>query len=217
MKHLLQLVHFLLKRSSSCFRKVPLASESLLSLSSSGTSPVTSQQTPSPSSVTSPLLSSPSNSLSYIATFPQSASMAGVFSIRDAAQPAVAPVSALGKARNGTHKASRSSKDMEDAGAGSKKRKNSSYSSSSSFSSSSLFPTVDNHKRNGSSYHPTLQGSGATTAASPARKKGLGRGGSGLWSSGEDWLSRTDGSQSHNSQNRWVQSCWNFRQALKLM
>ncbi|XP_074482335.1 ataxin-7-like protein 1 isoform X2 [Sebastes fasciatus] len=55
-------------------------------------------------------------------------------------------------------------------------------------------------RRNGSSYHPTLQGSGGT-AANPARKKGLGRGASGLWSGGQDWLSRADGSQSHNSQN----------------
>lgn len=201
--------HFSFKRSFSYFRKVPLAAESLLSLSSSGTSPVTSQQTPSPTSVTSPLLSSPSSSLSYTATFPQSASMAGVFSIRDATQ-SVAPVPALGKARNGTHKASRPPKDMEDSVAGSKKRKNSTYSSSSSFSSSAVFPTVDNHKRNGSSYHPTLQGSGGT-AATPARKTGLGRGGSGVWSSGEDWLSRADGSQSHNSQNRWVQGCLKFR------
>ncbi|XP_070848361.1 ataxin-7-like protein 1 isoform X2 [Chaetodon trifascialis] len=183
--------------NAQMWRKVPLASESV---SSSGTSPVTSQQTPSPTSVASPLLSSPSNSLSYTATFPQSASMAGVFSIRDAAQ-LVVPVSALGKARNSTHKASRPSKDMEDSVVGYKKRKNSSYSSSSSSSfSSSLFPTVDNHKRNGSSYHPTLQGSGGT-AATPARKMGLGHGGNGLWSGGEDWLSRADGSQSHNSQN----------------
>ncbi|XP_039647939.1 ataxin-7-like protein 1 isoform X2 [Perca fluviatilis] len=187
--------------NAQMWRKVPLAAESLLSLSSSGTSPVTSQQTPPPTSVTSPPLSSPSNSLSYTATFPQSASIAGVFSIRDAPQH-VAPVSALGKARNGTHKASRPSKDMVDSVVGSKRRKNSSYSSS--FSPSSLFPTVDNQKRNGSSYHPRLQGSGgaAATAATPARKKGLGHRGSRLWSSGEDWLSRADGSQSHNSQNR---------------
>lgn len=190
-------MHFPLKSSSSCFRKVPLAAESL-SLSSSGTSPVTSQRTPSPTSVTSPLLSSPSSCLSY--TFPQSASTAGVFSIRDAAQP-VAPVSALGKARNGTHKASRPSKDVEDSVVGSKRRKNSSLSSSSSFSSSSLL-TVDNHKRNGSSYHPTLQGAGGT-AMTAARKKGLGRGESGVWGGREDWSSRSEGSQSHNSQNRW--------------
>ncbi|XP_059181838.1 ataxin-7-like protein 1 isoform X1 [Centropristis striata] len=185
--------------NAQMWRKVPLAAESLLSFSSSGPSPVSSQQTPPPTSATSPLLSSPSNSLSYTATFPQSAAMAGVFSIRDAAQP-VAPVSSLGKARNGVHKASRPSKDTDDSVVGSKRRKNSSYSSSSSFSPSSLFPTVDNHKRNDSSYHPTLQGSGGA-AVTAARKKGLGRGGSGLWSSGEDWLSRTDGAQSHNLQN----------------
>ncbi|KAL7370898.1 hypothetical protein ABVT39_013744 [Epinephelus coioides] len=185
--------------NAQMWRKVPLAAESLHSLSSSSTSPLTSQQTPSPTSITSPLLSSPSNSFSYTTMFPQSASMAGVFSIRDAPQP-IAPVSAPGKARNGTHKASRPSKDTEDSVVGSKRRKNSSYSSSSSFSPS-LFPTVDSHKRNGSSHHPTLQGSGGA-AATAARKKGLGRGGSGLWSGAEDWLSRADGSQSHNSQNR---------------
>ncbi|XP_032361713.1 ataxin-7-like protein 1 [Etheostoma spectabile] len=171
--------------NAQMWRKVPLAAET--------------QQTPPPTSVTSPPLSYPSNSLSYTATFPQSASIAGVFSIRDAPQP-VAPVSALGKARNGTHKASRPSKDMVDSVVGSKRRTNSSYPSS--FSPSSLFPTVDNHKRNGSSYHPRLQGSGgAATAATPARKKGLGHRGSRLWSSGEDWPSRADVSQSHNSQN----------------
>ncbi|XP_068442892.1 ataxin-7-like protein 1 isoform X1 [Clinocottus analis] len=178
------------------WRKVPLAAES--SLSSCGSSPVTLQQTPSPSSITSSHLSSPFNSLSYPATFPQSASMAGMFSIRDAPQP-ITPVSALGKARNGTHKASRPSKDMEDSVVGSKRRINSSHASSSSFSPS-LFPTVDNVRRNGSSYHPTLQGSGGM-AANPARKRG---GGIGLWSGGEDWLSRGDGSQSHNSQNSRV-------------
>lgn len=180
---------------------MPLASESLLSLSSTGTSPVTSQHAPSPASVTTPLLSSPSNSLLYTATFPQSTSTAGVLSIRGATQP-VPPVSTLVKFRNGTHKASRPSKDMEDSVVGSKKRKNSSYSSS--FSSSYLFPTVDNLKRNGSSYHTTLQGSGGA-AATPARKKGFGHGGSGLWSSGEDWLSKAEGSQGHSSQNRLVQ------------
>ncbi|XP_054480776.1 ataxin-7-like protein 1 isoform X1 [Anoplopoma fimbria] len=182
--------------NAQMWRKVPLAAESLLSLSSSGTSPVASQQAPSPSSVTSPLLSSPSNSLSYPAAFPKSASMPGTFSIRDAPQP-VAPVSALGKARNGTLKASRPSKDTEDSAVASQRRKNSSHPSSSSFSPSSLFPTVDTVRRNGSVCHPTLQGSPAT-AANPARKKG---GASGLWSGGEDWLSRADRSQSHNSQN----------------
>ena len=187
---------------------MPLAAESLFSLPSSGTSSFTSQQAhpPSPTSITSPVISSTSSTFSYTATFPQSAPKAGVFSIRDAQQP-LAQATAPGKARNGTHKASRPSKEIEDSVVGSKKKKNT---SSTSFSMSSpLFPTVDNHKRNGSSYHPPLQGAGGT-AATPARKKGLGRGGSGrggtgLWSSGEDWLSRADGSQSHNSQNRWVQ------------
>ncbi|KAK1906272.1 Ataxin-7-like protein 1 [Dissostichus eleginoides] len=86
------------------------------------------------------------------------------------------------RARNGTHKAPRSSKDTEDSGA--KRRKN----------ASSFFPTVDNLSRNGSSHHPTLQSSGASAAG---RKKGLGRGG--MWSGGEDWLSGGDGSESYNS------------------
>ncbi|KAM3587928.1 uncharacterized protein V6R79_017462 [Siganus canaliculatus] len=188
--------------NAQMWRKVPLASESVLSLSSSSTTPITSHQTPPPTPVSSPPLSSPSNSLFYTATFPQSTSTGRVFSIRDAAQP-TAPVSSPAKARNGTHKASRLSKDLEDSVAGSKTRKNpscsfSSFSSSSS--SSSLYPSVDNLKRNGSSYHPTLQSSGAT-AATIARKKGPGGGGSGLWSSGEDWLSKAGGSQSHSSQS----------------
>ncbi|XP_026182534.1 ataxin-7-like protein 1 [Mastacembelus armatus] len=193
--------------NAQMWRKVPLAAESLLSLSSSGTSPVTSQQSPSPTSITSPLLTSPSNSLSYTATFPQSASTCGVFSIRDAPQP-LAPITTTGKARNGTHKASRTSKDLQDSAVGSKKRKNSSSSLTSSTTAttttttttSSLFLTVDNHKKNGNSYHSTLQDSGGTVA-STARKKGLERGGSGLWRSGDDWLSRSDWSQSHNSHN----------------
>lgn len=185
--------------NAQMWRKVPLAAESLLS--PSGTSSIaSSQQAPSPTSAPSPHLSSPtSNCLSYTATFPQTASTVGVFNIRDSPQPHT-QVFTLGKARNGTHKASRPSKETEDPVVGSKRRKNSSYSSS-SLSSSSLFPTVDNHKRNGSSFHSTLQSSGGT-AASPAKKKGLGgRGDTGLWSGSEDWLSRTDGSQSHNSQN----------------
>ncbi|XP_072233188.1 ataxin-7-like protein 1 isoform X1 [Leuresthes tenuis] len=183
--------------NSQMWRKVPLAAESLPSLSPSGTS-ATSQQTPSPTIVTSPLLTSPSNSLSYTAMFPQSASTTGMFNVRESPQPS-AQVFALGKARNSTHKASRPSKDTEDAVVGPKKRKNSSHSTS-SLSSSSSFPIVENHKRNGSSFHPALQGAGVTPA-SPARKKGPSRGDSGIFSSANDWLSRPDGSQSHNSQN----------------
>ncbi|XP_047430548.1 ataxin-7-like protein 1 isoform X2 [Mugil cephalus] len=175
--------------NAQMWRKVPLAADSLLS--PSGTSSTALQQASSP---TSPLF----NSQSYTAMFPQSASTAGVFSIRESPQHQ-AQVFALAKSRNGTHKGSRPSKDTEDPAGGSKKRKDSSVSSS-SLSSSSLFPPVDNHKRNGSSFHPTLQGSGGTTAP-PARKKGLSRGDSGLWSGSEEWLSRADGSQSHNSHN----------------
>ncbi|XP_034018898.1 ataxin-7-like protein 1 isoform X1 [Thalassophryne amazonica] len=178
--------------NAQMWRKVPLAAESLLALSSSTSSTTSQQALPlSPTSVAPPLISTPSSLFTYTATFPQSASMAGVFNIRDSPQP-LAPVSTPGRARNGPHKASRQSKETEDSLAGCKKRKN----SSTSFSSS-LFPPVDNHKRNGSSYNPGPGG----TAANPAQKKGLGRGGSSLWSRREDWLSRADGSQSQNSHN----------------
>lgn len=175
---------------SLCFRKVPLAPESLLSQSSSGTSPITSQPPPSLASITSPS-SSPANSLFFTATFPQSAAAAGVLSIRAAAQPAP---SAPGKSRNGAHRASRPPKDAEDTIAGSKKRKNNSV-----VPPSYLFPSPDNHKKNGSSFHPTPQGSGGAAAVTPARKKELG--GGGLWNR-ESLMSKAEGSQSHNSQYR---------------
>ncbi|KAM4711709.1 uncharacterized protein atxn7l1 isoform 1-T1 [Anableps anableps] len=182
--------------NAQMWRKVPLAAESLPSLSTSVASSVTVQQAPSPASIASPVLSSTSTTLTYTATFPHSASAAGVFSVRDSPQPHGLAF-AQGKARNSSHKASRSSKDTDVPVAGPKKRKNSSHSSS-SFSPSSL-QTVDVHKRNGSSFHPTLQGFGVT-GASPAKNKGP-RGGSGLLSSSDNWLSRADGSQSHNTQN----------------
>lgn len=180
--------------NAQMWRKVPLAAESLPSLSTSVTSSATKQQTLPPSSVASPVLPSPSNSLTYTATFPQSASTAGVFNVRDSPQPHGLAL-AQRKARGSSHKASRSSKDSDVPTAAQKKRKNSSHSS---FSPSS-FQTVDVHKRNGSSFHPTLQGFGVTKA-SQAKNKGP-RGGSGLLSSSNDWLSRADGSQSHNTQN----------------
>lgn len=166
-------------------RKVPLAAESLVS---SGTS-VTSHQTlpPSPMSVSSPLFAS-----SCGPTSPPSAP--SLLAIRDPPQLLTA-VSALGRARNGTLKASRPSKEMEDSVMGFKKRKTPSFSSSS-------FPAVDNHKRNGSSYHPTSQASGGPAAA-PSRKKGLVREGNGLWSASDNWLSRADASPSLNSPNRY--------------
>uniref|UniRef100_A0A1A7YLV1 Ataxin 7-like 1 n=1 Tax=Iconisemion striatum TaxID=60296 RepID=A0A1A7YLV1_9TELE len=179
--------------NAQMWRKVPLAAESLPSPSLSGTS---SQQVPSPIAASSPTFSSPSNT--YTATFPQSASTAGVFNVRESPQPRTPSLSS-GKARNGSHKASRPSKDSEDPIIGLKRRKNPSHSSTSS-SPSSLFQAVDDHKRNGGSFHSPLQGLGVA-AASPARKKGAGHGDSGLLSCSDDWLSRVDGSQSHNSQN----------------
>lgn len=171
-----------------CCRKVPLAAESL----HSGTSSAASQQTHPPSGH-SPLTTPAPSSNSYTATFPRSA---GVFSIRDAPQSQTQS-SVLGKAGNGTHKSSRPSKVSEDSLVGSKRRRNSSF-----YSLSSSFPAVDNHKRNGNGHH-LLQSLGSTVAT-PARKKELGGGGSGLWSGGDGWLSRGDSSQSFNSQNRLV-------------
>ncbi|KAM6895853.1 ataxin-7-like protein 1 isoform 1-T1 [Xenentodon cancila] len=181
--------------NAQMWRKVPLAAESQPSLYPSGTSSVTTQQTPSPASLTSPLVTSPSNSLSYTATFSQSASTVGMFNIRDSPQPHN-QVSTLGKARNNTHKTSRPSKETEDPAVGAKKKKNSSHSS---FLPSSSFQTVDNYKRNFSSFHSTLQSSGVM-AASTNKKKRHSRGDGGSLSSSDDWLSRADGPQS-NSQN----------------
>ncbi|KAL6116859.1 atxn7l1 [Pungitius sinensis] len=175
--------------NAQMWRKVPLAPESLVSLSSSGTSPDASPQTPSP--VTASHLRPPSNSFSRPAAFPPGASVAGALGIRDAPR-LVAPVSSLVKARNGTHRANRPSKESEDCVAGSRRRKNSSHPSSSSSSFSSLPLTVDNVRRNGASCHPTLHASGRAAG----RKSG---GGSGLWSGGEHWSSRPEGPQSHNS------------------
>lgn len=171
--------------SSPCFRKVPLAPESLLPLPSSGSSPVSSLAPPPLASVTAPV-STPSNSLFYTASFPQSASAAGAFS----AQP-----SAPARPRNGAPRAGRPPKDAEDAMAASKKRRNNSCAAA--FPPPFLFPSADDQKRNGGGggYHGAPQGSGT-----PAGKKGAG--GAGLWSSREDFLSKTEGSQTHSSQYR---------------
>ncbi|XP_008314009.1 ataxin-7-like protein 1 [Cynoglossus semilaevis] len=175
--------------NAQMWRKVPLAAESHTPLSPSSTSSVTPQLTSSPTSVFLPSDSSP-----HTATFPQSTSTTGLFSIRDAAHT---PIS--GKARNGAHKTGRSPKGKEeDTEVGTKKRKNSSHISASLSSHSSLYLTVDNHKKNGNSYHPTIPVSGGA-AASPAMRKTLGR--EGLWHSGDDWPSRSEGSQSFNSQS----------------
>ncbi|XP_077957974.1 ataxin-7-like protein 1 isoform X2 [Gasterosteus aculeatus] len=178
--------------SAQMWRKVPLAPESLVSLSSSGTSPDASPQTPSPSPATASHIRPPSNSLSRPAAFPPGTSTVGTLGVRDAAR-LVAPVSAPVKAHNGTRRDSWPSKDSEDCVSGSKRRKPPSHPSS-SFSPSSLPPTVDNVRRNGASHQPTLHASGRAED----RKRG---GATGLWSGGEDWLSRADRPQSHNSQS----------------
>ncbi|XP_021176263.2 ataxin-7-like protein 1 isoform X1 [Fundulus heteroclitus] len=177
--------------NAQMWRKVPLAAESLPSLSTSSPASVPVQPAPSP------VLSSPSSALTYTAAFPQSASAAGAFNVRDSPTPR-RPALAQGRARNGSPKASRPPKDSDPVPlAGPKKRKNSSHPSSSV--SPSSFQTVDVHKRNGSSFHPTLQGFGVTRP-SPGKNKGP-RGGGGLLSSSDDRLSSADGSQSHNAQN----------------
>uniref|UniRef100_A0A8C6SEY1 Ataxin-7-like protein 1 n=1 Tax=Neogobius melanostomus TaxID=47308 RepID=A0A8C6SEY1_9GOBI len=168
--------------NSQMWRKVPLAAESLQS--PSGFSSSQHFHPPSPLSGSSPVSTPPTNC--YTATFPQTT---GLFSIRDA--PLSHTQTALGKAGNGTHKSSRSSKVTEDSSVGSKKRRNNTF-----YPFSSLFPAIDDHKRNGNSHHAPLQGGGGTVAT-PARRKELGAGGGGLWSSAESWMSRADGS--HNS------------------
>ncbi|XP_072310982.1 ataxin-7-like protein 1 isoform X2 [Eucyclogobius newberryi] len=170
--------------NSQMWRKVPLAAESLQTRSCSSAS--LSQQPyppPSPVSGSSPVSTPPSNS--FTAAFPQTT---GVFNMRDA--PLSHTQTAPDKAGNGVHKLSRQSKVTEDSLVGSKKRKNSTF-----HSFFSLLPSVDNHKRNGSSHHPTLQGAGGTVAT-PARRKVLGGGGGGLWSGAEGWMSKAGGTPS---------------------
>ncbi|XP_028306719.1 ataxin-7-like protein 1 isoform X1 [Gouania willdenowi] len=166
--------------NAQMWKKVPPASESLLSSSSSS----------SPASLTSP----PYTSLSYTAAFPQSSSTAGLFHIRDSPQ---AHANLLGKARTGPPKPPRTPRNSEESAIGAKKRKT----PSPLFSSSTLFPVVNHHKKNGNSFHPALHGS-EKLGSSPSRKKGLVRGDAGLWNSSEDWLNRADGSQNHNTHNR---------------
>ncbi|XP_054655970.1 ataxin-7-like protein 1 isoform X2 [Dunckerocampus dactyliophorus] len=168
--------------NAQMWRKVPLAAESLPSHSPSDASSGASQQAhpPSPTPDACPFLTSSSGSVSCSISQPAPAG----FTFRDA------HVSTLGVSRHGTHKAGRLPKEREDSIAGTDIRKNSSCS----------FPTVDTHKRNGSSYHPTLQKSGGP-AATLARKKGHGPEGNGLWSYSDHWLTRTEGSHSRNSRD----------------
>lgn len=164
--------------NSQMWRKVPLAAESLQCPSGSSSASSQPPCPPSPLSGSSPV----STTNCYTATFPQTT---GVFSIRDA--PLSHTQTAMGKAGNGTNKSCRPPKVTEDSSVGSKKRKNSFY------SFSSLFPAIDNHKTNGNSHPPTLQGGGAA----PVRRRELGGEGGGQWSSPDSWMHRAGGN--HNS------------------
>ncbi|XP_061922568.1 ataxin-7-like protein 1 isoform X1 [Entelurus aequoreus] len=156
--------------NAQMWRKVPLAAESLPSASPSGTS-----QQAHPPSPKSDTFTSTSNSVSCGVSL----SAPGGVTFRDA------HVSTLAVSRHSAHRASRLTKEREGADV----RKNPSCS----------FPTVDTHKRNGTSYHPTQQRSGGP-AATPARKKGHGPEGNGLWSYSDHWLTR-EGSHSHSSRD----------------
>ncbi|XP_061662658.1 ataxin-7-like protein 1 [Syngnathoides biaculeatus] len=165
--------------NAQMWRKVPLAAESLASLSPSG---VTSQRAalPSPASDTRLPLTASSGSVSCGTSFPHPASLPRSLTFRDTPQP----VSTLGASQHSAHRAGRSTKEREDSFAGAK-RKYSSYSCS---------------FRNWTSNHPPSQGSGGPDAT-PARKKGHGREGNGLWSYSDHWLSKADCSRGHNSNN----------------
>ncbi|XP_061770298.1 ataxin-7-like protein 1 isoform X3 [Nerophis ophidion] len=161
--------------NAQMWRKVPLAAESLPSASPSGTSQLA--HPPSPKSDT---FTSTSNPVSCGVSL----SAPGGLTFKDA------HLSTLGVSRHAAHKVSRLTKEREDSRLGADVRKNSSCS----------FPTVDTHKRNGTSYHPTQQRSGGP-GATPARKKGHGPEGNGLWSYSDRWLTRAEGSHSRSSRN----------------
>ncbi|XP_041713251.1 ataxin-7-like protein 1 isoform X2 [Coregonus clupeaformis] len=159
------------------WRKVPLAAESPLSL---GSPPMS---TPSPSSLTPlPRLSSPSfppstngafSLGSHSTTFPQDASAAGLFGIRDPSQP-LAPVSALGKPHNGT-----TTKPIRPPGAtggAAKKRR------------TTLPPSSDTLRGNSSSYHTLTP----TPMLSSGRRKTLGHSASEVGVRAEDSYSNPD-------------------------
>ncbi|XP_064794500.1 ataxin-7-like protein 1 isoform X1 [Oncorhynchus masou masou] len=157
--------------NAQMWRKVPLAAES----------------PPSPSSLTPPPpLSSPSfppstngafSLGSYSTAFPQNASAAGLFGIRD---PSLAPVSALGKPRNGT-----STKPIRPPGAtgvAAKKRR------------TTLPSSFDTLRGNNSSYH-TLTPTPMLSSGLPplsGRRKTLGHSASEVGVRAEDWYSNPD-------------------------
>ncbi|XP_056133840.1 ataxin-7-like protein 1 [Lampris incognitus] len=186
--------------NAQMWRKVPLAAESPLSSAVTPqppASPSHTRLTPPPPPLPSPSSFPPiSDPFSCSASFPQSTTTAGAFSARDPPKP-LALFTTPGRPRNGTHKPSRPFKEREDSLAGAKRGKTASFASFSSSSSSSSSPSGDNHKKNGSSYHPVFTACGER-AVTPGRKKGLVREGSRQESGAEDWRSRADGLQSYS-------------------
>ncbi|XP_071189229.1 ataxin-7-like protein 1 isoform X1 [Salvelinus alpinus] len=166
--------------NAQMWRKVPLAAESPLSL---GSPPIS---TPSPSSLTSPppLSFPPSTNGAfsigpYSTAFPQDASAAGLFGVRDPSQP-VAPVSALGKPRNGT-----TTKPIRPPGAtggAAKKRR------------TTLPPSSDTLRGNNSSYHTLTPTPMLRSGVPPlsGRRKTLGHSASEVGVRAEDWYSNPD-------------------------
>ncbi|XP_055794090.1 ataxin-7-like protein 1 isoform X2 [Salvelinus fontinalis] len=166
--------------NAQMWRKVPLAAESPLSL---GSPPIS---TPSPSSLTPPppLSFPPSTNGAfsigpYSTAFPQDASAAGLFGVRDPSQP-VGPVSALGKPRNGT-----TTKPIRPPGAtggAAKKRR------------TTLPPSSDTLRGNNSSYQ-TLTPTPMLRSGVPllsGRRKTLGHSASEVGVRAEDWYSNPD-------------------------
>ncbi|XP_042154007.1 ataxin-7-like protein 1 [Oncorhynchus tshawytscha] len=166
--------------NAQMWRKVPLAAESPLSLGS----PSIITPSPSPLSPPPPLSFPPSTNGAfslgpYTTAFPQDASAAGLFGIRDPSQP-VAPVSALGKPRNGT-----TTKPIRPPGANggaAKKRR------------TTRPPSSDTLRGNNSSYHtltPTPMLSSGVPPIS-GRRKTLGHSAREVGVRAEDWYSNPD-------------------------
>ncbi|XP_045555681.1 ataxin-7-like protein 1 isoform X4 [Salmo salar] len=160
--------------NAQMWRKVPLAAES----------------PPSPSSLTPPPpLSSPSfpsstngafSFGSYSTAFPQNASATGLFGIRDPSQP-LAPISTLGKPRNGT-----STKPIRPPGAtggAAKKRR------------TTLPPSSDTLRGNNNRSYHTLTPTPVLSSGVPplsGRRKTLGHSASEVGVRAEDWYSNPD-------------------------
>uniref|UniRef100_A0A4W5MIN8 Uncharacterized protein n=1 Tax=Hucho hucho TaxID=62062 RepID=A0A4W5MIN8_9TELE len=158
--------------NAQMWRKVPLAAES---------PPSPSSLTPPPplSSSSFPPSTNGAFSLgSYSTAFPQDASAAGLFGIRDPSQP-LAPVLALGKPRNGT-----TTKHIRPPGAtggAAKKRK------------TTLPPSSDTLRGNNSSYHTLTPTPMLSSGVPPlGGRKTLGHSASEVGVRAEDWYSNPD-------------------------